>query len=117
MQKRKVDRIDVALIALEVVASLKDFGNGPVFSRHGEKFIIRQQWRIARPHVSENHPAGFLARMGAMADLIFVGAAAGLAGLIEDPPADVVKPAVIEAAQPAVFDASVTQVGAAMRAV
>src|SRR5258707_1238312 len=117
MQKRKVNWIDVPFVALEVVASLKELGHGPVFAGHGEKFIIRQQWWIARPHVSENHSAGFLARMRAMADLIFVRAAARFAGLIEHPPTNIVKPAVIEAAQPAVFDASVTQVRAPMRTV
>ena len=32
MQKRKMDRIDVAFVALEIVACLKDFGHRPVFS-------------------------------------------------------------------------------------
>ena len=54
--------------------------------------------------------------MSAMTNLVFVRAAARFAGLIEDSAADIVKPAVIEATQPAVFDASVTQVGAPMRA-
>ncbi len=115
MQERKVDRIDVAFVALEIVASLKDFGHRPVFSRHREKFIIRQQRRLARAHVSENHAARFATRVSAMMNLAAVSAAARLARLFEHAAGDIVKPAVIKAAQAAVFDAPITQVGAAMR--
>jgi len=42
--------------------------------------------------------------------------AARLAGLLQDLAANIVKPAVIEASQPAVFDAPITQIRSAMRA-
>src|ERR1051326_8746298 len=51
-----------------------------------------------------------------MPDAVAVLAAVGLAGLLEASAFNIVKPAVVEAAEPAVFDPAVAQVGAAVRA-
>jgi len=63
MQKRQVHRVDIAFVPLEVVALIEDLGHRALRLPHGEKFILRQQRRIARAHVSENDSAGFLARV------------------------------------------------------
>src|ERR1051325_11603713 len=52
-----------------------------------------------------------------MADAVSVFAAIGLARLLETAAVNVVEPAVVAATQPAVLDAAVAQIGAAVRAV
>src|ERR1043166_9566574 len=115
MQEGEMHRVDVPLVALEIIAVEKNLRNGPIRFRHNEKLVIRQERRLARAEIGQNDSAGCATRISEVADLVSMGAAAGLAGLLDDPPADVVQPAVIEASEAAVFDASVAQIGAAMR--
>src|SRR5262245_58713435 len=88
-----------------------------IFRGHGEEFVVRQQGRITGSHVGKNNSTCFLTWIGEMTNFIPIRAAARLAGLFDNAAADIVEPTMIKTAQPAVFDAPVTQVGAAVRAV
>jgi hypothetical protein len=110
MQKRKVDRIDVSFVALQVVATFVKFDHRPVLSRHGEKFIIRQQRRIAGPQVSENYSAGLFAGIGSMANRISMLAAPRLPRLLQTTTFNIVEPTVIEAPESPVLDSPVTEI-------
>src|SRR6266542_676460 len=114
MQKRKMNGVDITLVTLQIVALFENFGHGPVFLRDREKFIIWQQGSVAGSHVRENYAAEFLGPMSAMANVMSVGAAARLAGLLKNSAANIIKPAVIETYQAVVFDAAVTQIGASV---
>src|SRR5258706_14576384 len=116
MQERQMHRIDIAFVGLQIVAVVKSFHHRALIRWYREKFIIRQERRLARSDVGNNNPARFLAGISAMPNVLFVGAAAGLAGLIDDAAADVVEPAVVQTTQVTVFDAAISQVGAAVRA-
>ncbi len=116
MQKRQMHRIDVALVGLQVIALVINFVNAEVAWRLIQKFIIGQQRRFARSHVSENNAALFLARISEMTDRIAIGATARFARLLQAAAANIVEPTMVETTQPAVFDAAITQIGAAMGA-
>ena len=116
MQKRQVHRIDVALVGLQVIALVINFVNAEVAWRLIQKFIIGQQRRFARSHVSENYAALFLARIGEMTDRIAIGATARFARLLQTAAANIVEPTMVETTQPAVLDAAITQVRATMGA-
>ena len=81
-----------------------------------EKVIIRQQRRLARSHVGEDRAALFNTRVSSLANRVAMFAAARLARLFQAAPFNIVKPAMIETAEPAVFDTSIAEIGAAVRA-
>jgi hypothetical protein len=83
MKIREMNRIDVSLVGLEIVALMKDLRNVEMIRISFEKFIIGKQRRCARSHVGEDHPAYFLARIRKMTDRISMLATARLARLFE----------------------------------
>jgi hypothetical protein len=50
-----------------------------------------------------------------VADVASIRSTTRLSGLVEDPAANIVKPAMIEAPEPTVFDATVTEICPAVR--
>src|SRR5918999_1192655 len=114
MQKRKVNRVDISFVALQVIASVKNFGNGPLLRGHGEKFVIGHEGRLAGTHVREDDSTRLLARISEMADLMPVCSSTGLSRLFNDPTANIVQPTVVKASKPAIFKSPVTQVGPAV---
>ena len=79
-----------------------------------EKLIVRQQRRLAGADIGEDHAADLAARKGRLAKVIAMLTAVGLAGLFENLAVHVIKPAMVNTAQPAVFQPAVGQIGAAM---
>jgi hypothetical protein len=116
MQKRKVNRVDISFIALQITASVKNFRNGPLIFWHGEKFVIGQEGRLAGTHVREDDSACLLAGISEMTDLMPVCSSTGLSRLFNDPTANIVQPTVVKASKPAILKSPVAQVGSAVRA-
>jgi hypothetical protein len=54
--------------------------------------------------------------MRPVTDLIPVCASSGLAGLFDNPAANIIEPAVINTSEPAVFDPPIAEIGSAMGA-
>src|SRR5262249_39724564 len=117
VQKRKMNRIDIALVGLQVVALVKDFFNTDVVCRCSEKIIVGKQRRLSWSHVREDDSRSFLTRIGKVVYRIPMLAAAGLPGLLQTAAADIIKPTMIQTAQSAVFDSPVAQVRSSVRAV
>ena len=113
----EVHGVYVALVALQVVAGGEDLGRKDGLHRSRQELVGGDQRRLAGAHVGEDEVACFHARVGGVPDLLLESAALRLAGLFEAVAVDVVQPAVVQAAQPAVLDAPVAQVGGAVRAV
>src|SRR5215475_9167853 len=117
MQKRKVNRIDVTFVGLQIVALVKNLRDIEMIGIGVEKIVVGQQWWLARSHVGEDRARYFLTRIGAMANLVAMLTAARLARLLEASSFDVVEPAMIEATQAAVFEPSIAEIRAAVRTV
>src|SRR5262245_53309287 len=117
MQKRKMHRVDIAFIALQIVAAFIEFGRRPIFGRDREKLVVRRQWRLARTHVSQNHAADFPARIGGMANRILMLAAAGLPRLLQAASCNIVEPTVIKAPQPSILHSAVAEIRPPVRTV
>src|SRR5262245_41524654 len=117
MQKRKMHRVDIAFIALQIVAAFIEFGRRPIFGRHREKLVVRRQRRFARTHVGQNHAADFPARIGEMADRILMLTAAGLSRLLQTASCDIIKPTVIKAPEASILHSAVAEIRAPVRAV
>ena len=117
MQKREVNRIDVPLVGLEVIALVKDLFNADMLSGCFEKIIVGKQRRCSWSHISEDDSSSLLTRIGKLPDRIPVLAATGFPGLLQAPAANIVEPTMIETTQPAIFDSSVAQVCSSVRAV
>jgi hypothetical protein len=117
VQKRKMNRIDIALVGLQVVALVKDFFNTNLVCRCSEKIIVGKQRRLSWSHVREDDSRSFLTRIGKVLYRIPMLAAAGLPGLLQTAAADIVEPTMIEAAQSAIFGSPVAQVCSSVGAV
>jgi hypothetical protein len=85
-----------------------------LFRRNCEEFVVRQQRRVSRTHVSENHTARFKARISEMADFIPLSPSARLTRLLQNLAANIVKPPVIKTSKPAIFDPAIAEIRAAM---
>jgi hypothetical protein len=83
MQIREMNRIDVSLVGLEIVALMKNLRHVEMIRISFEKFIVRHQRRLPRPHIGENDSTCFLARISKMTNGIATLAAARLARLFE----------------------------------
>ena len=116
VQERQVHRVDVAFVALEVVALVVDLADEDVVRGGVEELEIAQQWRLAAAEVGEDHARPFLAGIGGLAQGRPVPSAFGLAGLLQAVAVHVVEPAVVDAPQPAVLHPPVAQVGAPVAA-
>src|SRR5438094_380759 len=117
MEIGKMNGIDVAFVGLQIIALVENLAYVKMIGRRIEKIIIGDERRLSRSHVGEDRPRDFFARIGAMANLVAMLAATGLAGLFETTSVNIVEPAVIETAQTAVFDPPIAKIRAAMRAV
>src|SRR5262249_15950934 len=117
MEKREMNRIDVALVGLEVIALMKNLLSGKIGRGCSEKIIVGKQRGLSRFHVREDDSCSFLTRIGKVLYRIAVLAATGLAGLLQTAAADIIKPTMIQAAQSAVFDSPIAQVCSSVRAV
>src|SRR5688572_9670918 len=106
--------IDVAFVGLLVIAIVKNLRHVQMIGRRLEKIVIRQQRRLSGSHVGEDRPCRFFARIGAMANLIAMFAAAGFARLLKTTAVNVVEPTMIKTTQPAVLDPPITEVRATM---
>ena len=112
-----VEDVDVALVALEVVALAVELGGRHLIVRHRQPVVGRKERRLARAHVREDDPALFAARVGGLTDGVAVLPAVGFSRLVQASPFDVVEPAVIDAAEAAVLQAAIAQVRATVGAV
>jgi hypothetical protein len=117
MKKREVNRIDVALIGLQVIALMKDLVDVEMVSGRVKKVIIGKQRRLSRSHIGENHASCFLAGISRMANCVPMLAAARLSRLLQAAPFNVIEPAMIKTPEAAVFDPSIAQVRSPVRAV
>src|SRR6185437_17163501 len=108
-------RIDIALMTLKPVAFVVQLG-GPDMGRvEGEKFVSRLARRRALAEIGEDQPARLETWIGRVADAVLERGA--LARLFETAPVPRQKPAVIDAAQPAILDPAIAEIDQAMRAV
>src|SRR5436309_16089676 len=108
--------IDVAFVALQVIAVLEALAVHAVVIGRQQEFVVGEQWRSTRPQISKDHAAALSTGIGGVADLFMEGAARGLTGLLQTMPMDVVQPTVIDAAQATVFQPAIAQVNSTMRA-
>jgi hypothetical protein len=116
MQEREVDRVQVALITLQEVAVLEVLAGGPAFRGSAQELIVGYQRRLAGSHVREDQAPGFMARVGPVADLLVKAAPMRLPRLLQTAAFLIVKPAVVDAAQPAILEPAVAQVRASVAA-
>ena len=105
-----------------------------------EELVTREEGRLTGSHVGEDRAAVLLAWVGELVDALVKrpalsalrtprpdssghseslskGAPLRLPRLLEAVPLDVVQPAVVDATEPAILQAAIAQIGAAMRAV
>ena len=109
-------RIDIAFEGLQPVAVEDAFLQMPMGGVRLEELVVRKQRRLAAAHIGEDQPAALDARVSWMANLVLVTAVRRLRRHLQAAAVHIIEPAVVEAAQPAVLDAPVTQVRAAVRA-
>jgi hypothetical protein len=110
VEERKMDRIYVSLIGLQVIAVMKDLPDVEMVRGCFKKGIIGKQGRLPRSHVAKNHSPCFLARIGEMANIVPMLAAAGLSRLLQAATANVIEPTVIKTPQSAILDSAVAEV-------
>src|SRR5581483_10018539 len=72
--------------------------------------------RLAPSHVGDDESTLFDARVRRLSNPLVEGTAGGLSRLLDASAVAIVEPAVINAAQPAVFDAGIAQIRAAVGA-
>ena len=108
-------RIDDAFEALQPVASLQGAERLTVGFRPDEELEVGNHRRFALAHIGPYRAAFFLHRIGlhrhGIAELALLGR------LVDALAVHVEQPAVIEAANAAVLDSAIAEIGAAMRAV
>src|SRR5215471_2332782 len=96
---------------------MMNLGDEAVIVGYIQKFIIWQKRRLARSNISQDNAAQFMTWERRLAIIVTVLAAIRFARLFENLTIHVVKPAVIDAAQAAVFQSAIAQIHAAMAAV
>src|SRR5712692_1980506 len=84
--------------------------------RSDKHVIARQKWRGIGTEISENYSRQLLHLVGGMTNSLSEGAVSRLARLFQHAPLDVVKPAVIAAAQAAIFEVTKLERCSTMRA-
>jgi hypothetical protein len=112
-----MDRINVPLVPLKVVALGKDLGDKPISVRHSKDLIGGEKRRLSWAEVGKDEPSLFQAGIGAKFDGILVPASVWLAGHIEASSMDIKQPSVVDAPYPTIFQAAVTQVRPPVRTV
>jgi hypothetical protein len=116
MKKREVHRVDIPLVRLKVIAFVKNLRDVKMVERRVEKFIRREQWRLSGSHVTEDNSASFRTGIREVFDRVTMVAAPRLTRLLQTTSLDVIQPAMIEAAEPAVLDSAIAQICSPMRA-
>src|SRR5258705_11516652 len=118
MQKRSVNRIDIAFVGMQVMAGLQIFRDRALLLRNREKLVVRQERRLAVTHIGEDHSSSFLTRICFVTNRIpKILSSSGLSGHVDDLAVNVIQPAVIDASEPAVLDTPIAKIGASVRAV
>ena len=118
MEKRQVHDVDVSLVALKIVTFLIDFRGEDVMEGHGEIAVVGNQRRFAGSHVGEDDSGALFDRIGFLTNRFAkTFSAVFFSRHVDDLAVHVVEPAMIDAAQAAVFESAVAQVRAAVRAV
>src|SRR5438876_478695 len=117
VQKGEVGGIDVTFKRLQIVALHEGLLQIAAIWRCGQEFVVRQQWRLAPAHIGEQKTGALDEGIGEVANFVLVLTFRWFGRLLQAASVDVVKPAMIEAAQPAILDPAVAEIGAAMRAV
>ncbi len=115
MQERGVRRIDADLERLQPVALDHALERESVAVRRDEAVEVRERRRLARPQIGEQDAALLDHRIGLLLDVGAQVAVVRLGRRLQALAVDVEQPAVKRAAQTAVFQPAVGQVGAAMR--
>ena len=109
-------RVDVALVAVQVVALVVELGDEDILIRKPQALVVRQFGRFSRPHVGEDQSPALDARIRAMLHLVREPAPLRLARLVEAIAVDVEQPPVVDAAEATVLDAAVAEVCPPVRA-
>src|ERR1019366_1594210 len=117
VQIGEVGGIEVARERLQIIALHESLLQVAVLRRRGEKLVARKQGWLALAHIGEQKAGALGKRIGQLPNLVLVAALRRLCRLLQAATVDVVKPAMIEAAQPTILDPAVTEIGAAVRAV
>jgi predicted nucleic acid-binding protein len=103
VQERGMDRVHTVVLHLEPVAREHELRRGlQLVARELVAVVARERGSaIGRPEVGEHQARELVSRIGALSNALFESAAVRLAGRVEASPVDVVHPAVIAAADPA----------------
>src|SRR4030095_12352933 len=118
VQKRTVNRIDIAFVGLEIIAGLQIFRDRALLFRNREKLVLRQERWLAVTHIGEEHSSSLPTRICFVTNRIpNILSSSGLSGHVDDLAVNVIQPAVIDASEPAVLDAPIAKIGASVRAV
>src|ERR1700752_1130659 len=113
VQKRTVNRIDIAFVGLEVIAGLQIFRDRALLFRNRKKLVVRQERWLAVTHISENHSSSLLTRICFVTNRIpNILSSSGLSGHVDDLTVNVIQPAMIDASEPANLDTPVAEIGA-----
>src|SRR6185437_9520754 len=115
MEIAQVIRIDIAFEPLQPIAALTRAHDEAVIVGDVEAFPFREGRWLALAEISEDHAAAHRDRIGFVLDRTAEILARRLGRLLQALAVHVVEPAVIDAAQPAILDPAVAQIGAAMR--
>src|SRR5207249_8242759 len=110
VQVGEMGLIDVALVRLEVIAILEILGREAKLLASLQVLEIGDQGRFARPQVRKNEPGPLDAWIRQVVDLLMEGAARGLTRLLQAASVEVVKPAMVDAAQATVLQATVAEI-------
>ncbi len=118
VQKAKVRRVQRAFHRLRPVALLQALGDEAVRGRDDAKFELRQLGRLVlwRPQIGPHQVAKFARGVGLDADFAVVIGAFGHIGQFHTLAGHVVFPAVVDAANSAIFIAAKKQIRTPMRA-
>ena len=116
MQIGYVGRIGGAFEPLQPIAFLHHPEGHAVFFGSSHELEIGDQRRGALAHIAPNDAAFVFNRIGGVAHFLAEFFVLGLGRLIQAVAFDIEQPAVIEAANAAVFDAAIGEIGAPMRA-
>ena len=116
MEKRKVRGITLAFESLEIIALQETLGDISLIQRHLGPFIVgKQRHLVPRPEIGIDDAAGFMRGVSSVTQFFPEVAVAGLCWRIKYVAVHVVFPAVVDAAQAALFVAAVEKRGSAMR--
>lgn len=115
MEKVQVKGINVPFQPLQVIAALAELPHGEMIGACAQTFELRQDRRLAFAHVGKDHPARAFDRIGGVLDALTECLSARLGRLLEALAGHIEDPTVIKATQPAAFDATEAEIGAAVR--